>query len=160
MVQNSAFSVALQPCSDSWVRHFLHRHRDRLTSLWATGMDYNRHNAESRYKYEFYLSSCSRRSFIMTFCQRTPNMDETGFAIGVLGRSKRLFSRRQYEKMVVSQARQDGWQQSARMVLLIPLASSSRQETPPSKANGWRISRHESTLFMLPHRPQDGRIIR
>ncbi|KAF1345017.1 hypothetical protein EJ07DRAFT_160633 [Lizonia empirigonia] len=35
-------------------------------------------------------------------------MDEKGFAIGVLGRLKRIFSRRQYKKREVRQARQDG----------------------------------------------------
>jgi hypothetical protein len=35
-------------------------------------------------------------------------MDEKGFAIGVLGRSKRIFSRSQYEKKEVRQARQYG----------------------------------------------------
>jgi hypothetical protein len=37
--------------------------------------------------------------------ENTYNMDEKGFAIGVLGRTKRVFSRRQYEKKEVRQAR-------------------------------------------------------
>jgi hypothetical protein len=34
-------------------------------------------------------------------------MDEKGFAIGVLGRSKRIFSRRQYERKEVMEVCQD-----------------------------------------------------
>ena len=39
--------------------------------------------------------------------ENTYNMDEKGFAIRVLSRTKRVFSRRQYEKKGVRQACQD-----------------------------------------------------
>ncbi|KAF1925479.1 uncharacterized protein M421DRAFT_69938, partial [Didymella exigua CBS 183.55] len=55
LVQNFASSVALQPCSNSWVQRFLHCHRNQLTSQWATGIDSNRHNAESAYNYKLYF---------------------------------------------------------------------------------------------------------
>jgi hypothetical protein len=35
-------------------------------------------------------------------------MDEKGFLIGILGRSKRIFSKRQWEKKEVKAALQDG----------------------------------------------------
>jgi hypothetical protein len=38
----------------------------------------------------------------------TYNMDEKGFMMGVIGRSKRLFSRRQWEKGEVKAVVQDG----------------------------------------------------
>jgi hypothetical protein len=121
MVQNFASKVAQNPCSDSWVTRFLHRHRDQLTCQWATGMDFNRHNAESGYKYMLYFDPLQQKITKYNFDplqqkitkynvkpENTYNMDEKGFAIGVFGRSKRIFSRRQYEKKEVRQARQDG----------------------------------------------------
>jgi hypothetical protein len=109
MVRNFASAVVQNPCSNSWVTRFLHRHRDQLTSQWMTGMDSNRHNAESEYKYKLYFDLLQQ---IITKYNIEPahtyNMDEKGFAIGVLGRTKRIFSRRQWERKEVRQARQDG----------------------------------------------------
>jgi hypothetical protein len=86
MIQKFAFSVALQPCSDSWVTRFLHRYRDRLTSQWATGMDSNRHNAESGYKYNLYFELLQQKITQYELePEHTYNMDEKGSAIGVLG---------------------------------------------------------------------------
>ncbi|KAF1343525.1 hypothetical protein EJ07DRAFT_186504 [Lizonia empirigonia] len=81
MIQNLASSVASERCSDSWVTRFLHCYHDQLKGVWTTGIDSESHNAESAYKPE-----------------HTYNMDEKGFAIGVLGRLKRIFSRRQYKR--------------------------------------------------------------
>jgi hypothetical protein len=109
MVQNFASTVAQTPVSNSWVTRFLNRHPDQLTSQWATGMDSNRHNAESGHKYKLYFDLLQQK--IAEYGiepAHTYNMDEKGFAIGVLGRSKRIFSRRQYEKKEVRKARQDG----------------------------------------------------
>ncbi|KAF1923283.1 uncharacterized protein M421DRAFT_11464, partial [Didymella exigua CBS 183.55] len=79
MVQNFASSVALQPCSDSWVNRFLHRHRDQLTSQWATGMDSNRHNAESAYKYKLYFELLQQKITQYELePEHTYNMDEKG----------------------------------------------------------------------------------
>jgi len=109
MVRNFASAVAQSPCSDSWVTRFLNRHRDQLTSQWATGMDSNRHNAESEYKYKLYFDMLQQKIVEYEIePAHTYNMDEKGFAIGVLGRTKRIFSRRQWEKKEVRQARQDG----------------------------------------------------
>jgi hypothetical protein len=72
-------------------------------------MDSNRHNAESGYKYKLYFDLLQQKiTKYNVEPENTYNMDEKGFAIGVLGRSKRIFSRRQYEKKEVRQARQDG----------------------------------------------------
>jgi hypothetical protein len=56
-------------------------------------------------------------------------MDEKGFAIGVLGRTKRVFSRRQYEKKEVRQARQDG---SREWVSLLAAICADGTALPPS----------------------------
>ena len=129
IVQNFASKVAQDPCSDSWVTRFLHRHRDRLTCHWATGMDSNRHNAESGYKYKLYFDLLQQKiTEYDVEPENTYNMDEKGFAIGVLGRSKRIFSRRQYEKKEVRQARQDG---SREWVSLLATICADGTALPP-----------------------------
>ena len=129
MIQNFASSVASQPCSDSWVKRFLHRHRDRLTLQWTTGMDSNRHNAESQCKYQLYFEVLQQKITQYDIApENTYNMDEKGFAIGVLGRTKRVFSRRQYEKKEVRQARQDG---SREWVSLLAAICADGTALPP-----------------------------
>lgn len=129
MVQNFASAVASNPCSESWVTRFLHRHHDQLTSQWTTGMDSNRHNAESEYKYKLYFKLLQQKITQYSLePEHTYNMDEKGFAIGVLGRSKRIFSRRQYEKKEVRQARQDG---SREWVSLLAAICADGTALPP-----------------------------
>ena len=71
-------------------------------------MDSNRHNAESRYKYKLYFDLLQQKITEYDIKPaHTYNIDEKGFAIRLLGRTKRIFSRRQYEKKEVRQARQD-----------------------------------------------------
>ncbi|KAF1347376.1 hypothetical protein EJ07DRAFT_185329 [Lizonia empirigonia] len=107
MVRNFASAVTSTPCSDKWVTRFLRRHRNRLTSQWVTGMDSNRHNAESGYKYESYFKLLQQKITEYDLKpEHTYNMDEEGFAVRVLGRTKRIFSRRLYEKKQVRQARE------------------------------------------------------
>ncbi|KAF7574147.1 hypothetical protein PtrM4_057700 [Pyrenophora tritici-repentis] len=55
-------------------------------------------------------------------------MDKKDFAIGVLGRSKRIFSRRQYEKKEVRQAHQDG---SREWVSLLAAICADGTALPP-----------------------------
>ena len=130
MIRNFASAVASTPCSDKWVTRFLHRHRNWLTSQWATGMDSNRHNAESGYKYELYFKLLQQKITEYDLePEHTYNMDEKGFAIGVLGRSKRIFSRHLYEKKQVRQACQDS---SREWVSLLAAICADGTTLPPS----------------------------
>lgn len=72
-------------------------------------MDSTRHNAESEYKYKLYFNLLPQKIAAYNVePEHIYNMDEKGFAIEVLGRTKRIFSRRPWEKKEVRQARQDG----------------------------------------------------
>jgi hypothetical protein len=109
MIQNFASSVASQPCSNMWVQRFLYRHHKQLKYAWVTSMDLNRHNAKSQYKYKSYFVLLQQKVTQYNILpENTYNMDKKGFAIGVLGRTKQVFSRRQYKKKEVRQALQDG----------------------------------------------------
>jgi hypothetical protein len=59
----------------------------------------DRHAADSYEKYEAYFDLIARK--IIEYgveAQDTYNMDEKGFAAGVIGRSKRVFSKASYER--------------------------------------------------------------
>ena len=72
-------------------------------------MDSVRHKADSASKYGSYFELLQRKiAEYDVEPEHTYNMDEKGFAIGVVGRSKRIFSKDAYEKKRVTAALQDG----------------------------------------------------
>jgi hypothetical protein len=96
MGRDFASTIAHERVSESWVTRFHHRHEHNLILKWTTGMDAVRHAADSQHKYELcfnYLYSKIREYNIQP--RNSYNIDEMGFMIGVIGRAKRLFSRRQ-----------------------------------------------------------------
>lgn len=109
MIRNFASAVAETPCSDRWVSRFLNRHHVYLISKSVTAMDSNRHNGDSEAKYSMYFDALHSKIIKYSIeLKDRYNMDEKGFAIGVLGRSNRIFSRRAWEKGEVRQSNQDG----------------------------------------------------
>jgi hypothetical protein len=72
-------------------------------------MDRTRYTADSTAKYELYFGLLHGKvEEHGVLPANTYNMDEKGFMIGVTGRSKRVFSRRQWEKKEVRESLQDG----------------------------------------------------
>jgi hypothetical protein len=55
MIQNFGSNIAGVACSDAWVSQFLRRNKHLLTSKWTSGMDCNRHKADSKDKYKAYF---------------------------------------------------------------------------------------------------------
>ena len=109
MIQNFASSVAKERVSESWVTRFINNYSIHLISQYSTGMDANRHNADSYQKYELYFNLLQRKitEYEVDSCH-TYNMDEKGFMIGITTRTKHVFSRRMWEKGEVKASLQDG----------------------------------------------------
>ena len=92
-------------------------------------MDSNSHNAELEYKYKLYFDLLQQKITEYNIePEHTYNMDEKGFAIGVLGRTKRIFNRHQWEKKEVRQACQDG---SREWVSLLAAICADGTALPP-----------------------------
>jgi hypothetical protein len=109
MVANFASAVAQKPVSDSWVTRFINKYSIHLISQYSTGMDADRHNADSYMKYELYFNLLQRKiAQYKVNAEHTYNMDEKGFMIGVTSRTKHVFSRRMWEKNEVKASLQDG----------------------------------------------------
>ena len=109
MIKGFASEIAWKPASDSWVTDFLHRHQDHLISQWVTAMDSNRHKADSYEKYDRYFSLMHKKIEQYSIePAHTYNMDEKGFAVGRLSKSKRVFDRPSYEQKRTRQSLQDG----------------------------------------------------
>jgi hypothetical protein len=130
MIRNFASAVAKELVSESWVTRFINRHGIHLISQWATGMDSNRHQADSGDKYSLYFKLLSETMAQYGVEPRhTYNMDEKGFLIGITGRSKRVFSRRMWEKKEVRAALQDG---SREWITLLACVCADGSALPPS----------------------------
>ena len=72
-------------------------------------METSRHNADSGPKYRLYFDLLHQKiTEYLIEPAHTYNMDEKGFAIGVTGRSKRVFDKQLYSKRQYKQSTHDG----------------------------------------------------
>jgi hypothetical protein len=109
MIANFASAIAQEPVSESWVTRFINKYSIHLISQYSTGMDADRHNADSYAKYELYFNLLQRKiAQYKVDAEHTYNMDEKGFMIGVTSRTKHVFSRRMWDKKEVIAPPQDG----------------------------------------------------
>ncbi|KAF1924064.1 uncharacterized protein M421DRAFT_425080 [Didymella exigua CBS 183.55] len=109
MIANFASAVAQEPVSESWVTRFINKYSIHLISQYSTGMDANRHNADSYTKYKLYFNLLQRKiAEYKINTKHTYNIDEKGFMIRVTLRTKHVFSRRMWEKKEVKASLQDG----------------------------------------------------
>lgn len=109
MIKNFAAEISKNTISTSWVTRFLQRHDSDLISKWTTGMDRNRHEADSEHKYRLYFEHLHHKMIQYHIHPASIyNMDEKGFLTGIIGRSKRVFSKAIWERKQVREATQDG----------------------------------------------------
>jgi hypothetical protein len=99
MIRRFASDIVKRELGKGWVDRFIARHEVDLISRWATGIDRARHQADSISKYTLYFSLL--REKITKYDVETSNiynMDEKGFLLEILTRSKRVFSRSLYKE--------------------------------------------------------------
>jgi hypothetical protein len=109
MIRRFASSIAGKELGIHWVDRYIERYQIDLISRWATGIDRLRHQADSGLKYKLYFDLLiDKISQYDIEPHNIYNMDEKGFMLGVLIRSKRVFSRRLYEKGKIKAHIQDG----------------------------------------------------
>jgi hypothetical protein len=129
MIRNFASTIAHERVSEAWVVRFKHRHHNTLVSKWGTAMDATRHAADSYIKYKLYFNLLHGKmeEHKILPCN-SYNMDEKGFMIGVIGRSKRVFTRSQWERKEVTVALQDG---SRKWITTIAAICADGSSLPP-----------------------------
>jgi hypothetical protein len=129
MIKNFASSIAHQQVSESWVTRFINRYPDQLISKWSNAMDRTRHLADSEQKYELYFELLHQKIAEYQLEARDIfNMDEKGFLIGIVGRSKRVFSKRQWDKKEVRASAQDG---SREFITVLACCCADGSSLPP-----------------------------
>jgi hypothetical protein len=109
MIQSFASEIIKGEVGNEWVTRFIHRNEENLITKWTSRMDRNRHEVDSGWKYKRYFNLLhSTMDEYNILPENTYNMDEKGFMMGVLGKSKRVFSRQMWEKGQVKDSLQDG----------------------------------------------------
>ena len=109
MIQRFGSEIAKRELGIHWVDRYIKRYEIHLISRWATGIDRSRHQAESQSKYSLYFELLrSKISKYNIKPRHMYNMNEKGFMLGILTRSKRVFSRRMYEEGKIKAHIQDG----------------------------------------------------
>jgi hypothetical protein len=80
MIQNFASVIAQKEVGMSWVSRFLGRHPDTLKTYWSTGINSNRHKADSWIRYKLYFDLLKNKMAQYEIAaENCYNMDEEGF---------------------------------------------------------------------------------
>ena len=109
MIRNFASQIAKRELGVNWVDRFVKRYPDELILKWTMGMDNSRHKADSGRKYSLYFGLLREKIEQYHVKPRYMyNMDEKGFMLGVVDRSKRIFSKASYEDGKRRSTIQDG----------------------------------------------------
>jgi hypothetical protein len=109
MIQNLTSELARERVSERWVSRFLIRQHSHLTYRWSDATDRELHQADSGQRYKaFFEELYDRIARHKIEPQHSYNMDEKGFLLGCIGKSKRLFSRTLWEQGGIKTNMQDG----------------------------------------------------
>jgi hypothetical protein len=129
MICNFASEISGIYVGKAWVLPFLHCHHNMLTTKWSTAMDSNRHAADSYNKYKLYFELLhGKMSEYYVLPHNTYNMDEKGFMIGVVGRTKQVFSKQLWESKRMTSALQD---KSRDWVTVVAMICADGTTLPP-----------------------------
>jgi hypothetical protein len=130
MIRRFASDIVKRELGKGWVDRFIARHEVDLISRWATGIDRARHQAHSLSKYTLYFSLLhDKMSKYDVETHNIYNMDEKGFMLGILTRSKRVFSRSLYEEGKIKAHIQDG---SREWIMLLACICADGSHLEPS----------------------------
>jgi hypothetical protein len=98
MMRNLALQIAQREVGVHWVDCYVQQHQDKLISKCMMGIDNSCHKADSGRKYSLYFSLLHKKiGQYHVEARYIYNMDEKGFMLGAVGRSKRIFSKASYE---------------------------------------------------------------
>jgi hypothetical protein len=76
------------------VTRFKHCHKDALILKWGCAIDATRYKADLYYKYKLYFELLhGKMEEYKILPYNSYNIDKKGFIIGVIGNSKRVFTR-------------------------------------------------------------------
>jgi hypothetical protein len=109
MLRNFATDILGQPPGHTWCSRFCKRWSSELLSRYLTPLDTSRKKADSieEYRYWFDLVDAKIKQYDVQE-HNMYNMDEKGFSIGVMNKSRRIFTKAQFNSGSFIGHQQDG----------------------------------------------------
>ncbi|KAM4067698.1 DDE superfamily endonuclease, CENP-B-like protein [Hirsutella rhossiliensis] len=94
MIKSFAQDIAKIEVGKDWPYSFVRRNSDELGCTWFDGFDIARKRADNASRYRAYYELIGEKieKYDILPCN-TYNVDEKGFLLGVINRTKRVFSR-------------------------------------------------------------------
>ena len=94
MVRNFAFKISRITPKENWVSRFIKRYKDKIKLSYLTPADIARKRANNSYQYKlFYELLKEKIKKYKIKVHNIYNMDKKGFLIGVLNKSKRIYTK-------------------------------------------------------------------
>ncbi|KAF6528230.1 hypothetical protein HZS61_008880 [Fusarium oxysporum f. sp. conglutinans] len=113
MIRNFAQDIAKIEVGKNWPYSFVQRHRNEIDCTWFDGFDIARRRADNASRYRAYFDLIREKIDKYDILpQNTYNMDEKGFLLGVINRTKRVFdvnAKRQGKLLGASQDGNRSW---------------------------------------------------
>ena len=126
MVANVAGRIAKRQPSKNWTSRFVKRWTEKLDSRYLNTVDISRHKAESEDSFRTYFDTLRHKiEQYRIQPENMYNMDEKGFLIGYLTKSKRVFTKALSKSQKLIGTSQDGNRQWITVVATICADGSS-----------------------------------
>ncbi|RKK07648.1 hypothetical protein BFJ65_g17853 [Fusarium oxysporum f. sp. cepae] len=113
MIRNFAQDIAKIEVGKNWPYSFVQLHRNEIDCTWFDGFDIARRRADNASRYRAYFDLIREKiDKYDILAQNTYNMDEKGFLLGVINRTKRVFdvnAKRQGKLLGASQDGNRSW---------------------------------------------------
>jgi hypothetical protein len=108
MVQNFASEISGITPGKNWISRFIERHKNKIKSSYLTPADIARKRADNPYQYKlFYELLTEKIKKYEIEVHNMYNMDEKGFLIGILNKSKRIYTKSEAVRGKLLRAGQD-----------------------------------------------------
>ena len=108
MVRNFASEISGITPGKNWISRFIERHKNKIKSSYLTPADIARKRADNPYQYKlFYELLTEKIKKYEIEVHNMYNMDEKGFLIGILNKSKRIYTKSEAVRGKLLRAGQD-----------------------------------------------------
>jgi hypothetical protein len=109
MVRNFTREISGKELGKMWISRFVAHSSGQLLSGYLRPLDSARHKADSKWQYQLYFDLLSKKiEQYEVLPSNIYNMDEKGFLIGFLTKSKRIYSKAAFESKRLIGNKQDG----------------------------------------------------
>jgi hypothetical protein len=133
MMQRFASEIGNCYIGNGWFGRFLGRNKHHLTSRWTNGINTVCYKADLEVNYRLYFDRLHLSMEEYGIEPRyTYNMDEKGFMIGVLGKSKRIFSKVSWQSWESKEARAPIKDGSCEWITMLAAVCADGEALPPS----------------------------